>query len=172
MEPPRTSAKDFLPVEVPRLQLRRRLVATIIKNHWGSDALTAIAVNRGHIGPMNAIVFEAPIKRRHSHRANTFGDQFANRIIDHCADNARAKTKAISQIRRDIKLPSTYMDLAFSRLTERDNSRIKPVDQSAQGHKIKPPVLRNLQAIIHGRFNHNSFSNSKYLPGPISSASY
>src|SRR5258707_7807266 len=113
MEPAHPSLEDFLPVEIACLQLRRSFIATVIKNHRRAYSLAAITIYRGHIWPVDTIVFEPLIKRFDPHRPDPLGNQFADRIIDHCRDNARLKAKTISQVGRNVELASAHVDLAL-----------------------------------------------------------
>ena len=76
MKPANAAGKNFFPVKIARLQLGRRFVAAIIKHHRSPDALAAVAVNGGHIGPVDTVVFEIFVKRTNTHGFDAFSNQF------------------------------------------------------------------------------------------------
>ena len=57
--------------------------------------------------------------------------------------------KAVRQVGGDVELAAADVDLAAVRLAERDDPRVQPVDQGAQGHEVQRAVLKDIQTILH-----------------------
>ena len=75
------AGEDVVPVEVARLQLRGRFVGAVVEHHWGAHALAAVAIHRGHVGAVHAVVLEALVEGLHAHGQHALGDQVADGVI-------------------------------------------------------------------------------------------
>ena len=131
MEPAHAVRKHGLPIDIARLQLRGCFIRAVIENHRSTHAIAAIAINRGYVGPGNAIVLEVLIERMHAHGTHPFGNQITDRIIHHRTHHAGLHPETIRQIGRYIKLAAAHMNLAFGRFAERDDARVQAMDQRA-----------------------------------------
>src|SRR5206468_11313811 len=141
--------KNLLPIEVAWFELRRRLIAAIVKHYRRANSLAAVAIDGRQVRSMNAIMFELFVEGLDAHRPNAFGDQVADGIIDHGGGNTRSQPEAIRQIGGDIKFRAADMDLAFRRFAERDDTGVQPVDQSAERQEIQRSLWRNVQPVFH-----------------------
>ena len=112
VKPPHAARRDRLPVEIARLELRRRFIAAVVKHDRRPHAVALVAIDRGHVRPGHAVVLELLVERPHTHRPHPLGNQIADRIIDHRRGDARLQPKAVGQVRRDVELAAADMDLA------------------------------------------------------------
>ena len=74
VKPADARAKDRRPVEVTRLEPRRGFVAAVVEDDGRTHAVTAIAVDGGHVRAPGAVVLEQLVERRHTHRAHAPGN--------------------------------------------------------------------------------------------------
>ena len=95
VHPAHATCKDRLPVEIPRLQLRRGLVRPVVEDHRRAQTVPPVAVHRRHIGTGDAVVLEVLVERLHSHGADTLGNQVADGIVRHGRDDCRPQTKTV-----------------------------------------------------------------------------
>ncbi len=146
MEPAHAVGKDGLPVEVARLELGAGFVAAVVEDNGRAHALAAVAINGGHVWAVDAVVFEVLIERLDAHRPDAFGNQLADGIIHHRRGDAGLHAEAVGEFGGDVELPAADVDLALSRLAERDDARIKPMDQSAEGQEVQRASLKDVQA--------------------------
>ena len=117
----------------PGLSMAPASLAAIIENHGSAHAQAAIAVHGGHVGTVHAIVLEMLVERLHAHGAHPLGNQIADGIIHHRRGDARLQAEAIRQVGSTVELTTADVDLAFGGLAKGNNSRVKPVNKSAQG---------------------------------------
>jgi hypothetical protein len=73
------------------------------------------------------------VERLHAHGTHPLGDQIADGIIHHRRRHARLQAKAIRQVGGAVELTTADVDLAFGGLAKRNNPRIEPVNEGAQG---------------------------------------
>ena len=132
MKPAHPARENFLPIEITRLELRRRFVAAVIENHGRPQALAAVAVNGGHIGPMHAVVLEVFVERCDAHGAHPFCNQMTDGIIHHRRSNAGLEAKTVGQIPRDIEFSPAHVDIAVRRFAKRNDPRVEAVDQGTE----------------------------------------
>ena len=88
VEPAHAAGEDVLPVEIARLELRAGFVAAVVEHHRRAHALAAVAVDRGHVRAVDAVVLEVLVEGLHAHRAHALGDQVADGIIHHGGGDA------------------------------------------------------------------------------------
>ncbi len=150
VEPTDARREDFLPVEVARLELAGGLVAAVVEHHRGAHALAAVAVHGGHVRAAHTVVLELLVVRLHAHRPNTFGDQVTDRVVDHRADDAGVEPEAVGEVGGDVELATADMDVAVVRLAERDDTRVKAVDESAQRQHVDGAFGAEVEAVFHG----------------------
>src|SRR5438552_2487105 len=149
MEPAHAPAEEVFPTEITGFELRGRFVAPVIKNDRRADSSAAIAVHGCDVRTVDAIVFEFLIESPDTHGPHPFGDEISNRIIHHRSNDARLHPKAIGKIGGDIEFTAANVDLAFGGFAERDDTRIKPVNQCAESKEVQRPFRRNIQAVLH-----------------------
>ena len=87
--------EDRLPIEIAGLQPSGRFVRAIVEDHWTAHALAPIAVDSGDVRAGHPIVLEALVERLDAHRPDAFGNQIADRIVDHRRGDAGLQLKAI-----------------------------------------------------------------------------
>src|SRR5208282_4584845 len=58
VEPAHPSYEDGVPVEVPGLELRGRLVRPVVEHDRGANAVAVVAVDGGHVRACDAVVGE------------------------------------------------------------------------------------------------------------------
>ena len=149
MEPAHARAEDRVPIEVARLQLRGGFVAAIVEDHWSANAMSAIAVDGGHVRTGDAVVLEPLVERAHSHGTHAFGNQLADRVIDHRRSDARLHSEAVREVRGHIEFAAAHMDLALARLAERNDTWIQAMNQSAEGQQVERAIGADIQTIAH-----------------------
>ena len=150
VEPAHARAEDAVPVEVPRLQLGRRLVGAVVEDDRSADAETAIAVDRRHVRPADAVVRERLVDRRDAHRAHLPRDELADRVVDHRGRDGGSEAEAVREVRRAVELAAAHVDGARRGFSERDDAGVEPVDQRAQGEEVERASGRNLEGLSHG----------------------
>ncbi len=146
MKPPHAAGEDLLPVEVAGLELRGRLVRTVVEDDRRAHAVTAIAVHRGDVGAGHAVVGKALEERLDAHRSDPLTHQIADRVVDHRGRDGGLEAKAIGEVRRYVELATADVDLTLGRLAERDVPRVEPVNDRAQGQKIQRSIGADVQA--------------------------
>ena len=152
MEPAHAASacgEDRAPVEVAGLELRRCLVRPIVEHYGRAHTLAAIAVDRGHIGAVDAVVLEELVEWLHAHRFDALGDQIADGIIHHCRGDARLQAKTIGQIRGAVELAAADVNLTLRRFAEWHNARIETMYQRAKRDKIQRAFWFDVQTIFH-----------------------
>src|SRR5204863_3616347 len=132
VKPTDTSGKDVLPIEIPRRQLRRRLITTIVKNNRGANPLPPVAVNGGHIRALHPIMLEVLVKRLHTHGPDSLCNEIANGVIRHRGHDSGPQPEAIGEVGGDVEFTTTNVDVATVSLTKGDNSRVKPMHQGTK----------------------------------------
>ncbi len=142
-------AKIFGPIEIARVQLRGGFVAAVVEHDGRARTLAAIAIYRRHVRTVHAVVLELLVEGLHAHCADAFGNQIADRIIDHRGGDARIQAEAIRQIRGTVELTAAHVNLAFGRFAERDDARIQPVDQRTDRNKVQCAFLTNIKTVFH-----------------------
>ena len=151
MEPAHAGAEDRVPVEVARLQLRRRLVAAVVEDDGRAHAVAAIAVDRGHVRAPGAVVLEHLVERRHAHRPHPPGDQIADRVLDHRRRDAGAQAEAVGQVGGGVELAAADVDRAGRGLAKRDDARVEPVNERAEREEVESALVGNAQRSVHKR---------------------
>ena len=142
-------AKIARPVEVARLELRRRLVGAVVEDDRAAHAVAAVAVDGGHVRPGDAVVREPLVERPHAHRADALGDQVADRVVDHGRGDAGAQAEAVGEVGGDVELAAADVDLARVCLAERDDPGIETVDQGAERKKVELTIGTNIENAVH-----------------------
>src|ERR1700687_5036891 len=104
MKPANAAGENRLPIEIARLQPRRRFVRSVVEDYRRADAVAAIAVNCCDIRASNAVVVEALVERFNAHRLYTLGHQIADRIVDDGGSNAGLQSETVSQIGCNVEL--------------------------------------------------------------------
>src|ERR1035437_981612 len=132
MEPTYAARKDCLPIKISRLWERSRFIATVIKNDRSAHTITLVAVNRCHVRTVYTVMFKLFIEGFYSHSSYSFRNKFADWVVYHSACNTRIHTEAISKICSNIELATAHMNFAFVCSSERNSSRIEPVNQSSE----------------------------------------
>ena len=82
----------------PGLSCAGGFVAAVVEHHRRAHALAAVAVNRGHVRAVHAVVLELLVERLHAHRPHALGDQVADGIIHHGRGDAGVEPEAIGEI--------------------------------------------------------------------------
>jgi hypothetical protein len=90
---------------------------------------------------VNAVVLELLVERLHAHCADALGDEIANGIIHHRGGDAGVQAETVGQIGGAVEFAAADVDVAVRRLAERDDARIKPVNQRAEGQEIQRAFL-------------------------------
>ena len=137
MKPANAAGKNFLPIEVSWLELSGGFVASVVENNRRAYSVAAIAVHRGHVRPLNAVVFKVLVNRLHPHRFDALGDEFADGVIHHCGGDTGLKTETIREVSGYVEFAPADVDLALGSFAERDDSRIEPMDKCAKGEEIE-----------------------------------
>ncbi len=145
MKPTQATSHDLLPDEISRLQLRSRLVASVVEDDRRTDARSSIAIDRGHVRSADAIMLEALVERSDTHRSHTLIDQLTDRRIDHRGGNGCVHAKATGQIGSAIELTPTDMDAAFRRLAERNHARVEAMHHGSEREEVEFTTRWNLQ---------------------------
>ncbi len=146
VKPAQAAGHDLLPVEVARLQARRRLVRTVIEHHRRAHALAAIAVDGGDVRAGNTVVGEPLEEGAHAHGADALRDQIADGVVDHRRGHAGLQAEAVGQVGGHVELAAADVDLAFGGLAEGDDPRVQSVHHRAKGQEIQRPVRADVQA--------------------------
>src|SRR5438445_287025 len=128
MEPAHAAGKDFIPVEISRLETRRRFVSPVVKNHRSAHAVTAVAIDGGNVRTADSIVLEALIKWPDPHRPYSLCNQFADWVIHHRRRYPGLQAEAVRQIGGDNVLAAADMNLAFDRFAKWNDARIEAMD--------------------------------------------
>src|SRR5262249_34832576 len=113
VEPTHAPGKNLLPLEIARFELRRRLVATVVKHHRSGDAMSTVTINSCHVRAADAVVLESLVERLDAHGSDAFGDQLTERIIDQCRGDAGAKSETISEVGSHVEFATADVNLAF-----------------------------------------------------------
>ncbi len=145
VEPADASATDGIPIEVPGLQLRSRLVRPVVEHRGPSHAMPPIAVDRRHVRPAHAVMGEHLVEGSDAHRTHAAGNHVANRVVDHRGGHSGAQPEAVGQVRRRVELSAADVNRAGGGLAERDDPGIEPVNQRAEGKKIERAQRRDLK---------------------------
>src|SRR5437899_7676011 len=132
MEPAHAPGKNFVPVEVSRLETRRCLVRPVVENHRSAHAVTSVAVDGGNVRTADPIVLEALVEWFDSHRSDSLGNQFADWIIHHRRRYPGLQAEAVCQIGSDVVFAATDMNLTFGRFAKVNDARIEAMDHGAQ----------------------------------------
>ncbi len=94
-------------------------------------------------------MLELLVEGRDAHGPHALGDQIADGIVDHRGRDARLHAEAVGQVGGAVELAAADVDLAFSRLAERDDPRIEAVDKRAEGDEIQRAFLTDIQTVLH-----------------------
>src|ERR1051326_5904215 len=129
MKPANSSSENFFPVKIARFEQCAGFVATIVKDHRCADALVTVAIDSGHVGAVDAIMFEMFVEWFDAHRADALGGQVADRTIDHRGPDASLNLEAIGEVSGDIEFAATDVDVAMRGLAEGNDAGIEPMDQ-------------------------------------------
>ena len=132
MEPAHALGKDFVPVEVSRLETRRRLVSPVVKDDRSAHAVTAVAIDGGNVRTADPIVLEALIEWFDPHRPHSLCDQFADWVIHHRRRYSGLQAKAVRQIGSDVVFAAADMNLTFGRFAKGNDAWIEAMDHRAQ----------------------------------------
>ena len=109
--------------------------------------MTTIAVDGREVWSRNAVMVEAFIERLDAHRLNARRDQFTDRVIDHRGSYAGVQAKTIGEVRGDVVLAATHVNLTLMSFAKRNQSRIEPVDQRAQRKKVQRAFCRHAEPV-------------------------
>ena len=137
MEPADAPREEARPVEVARLQERAGLVRAVVKDHRRPDPLASVAIDGGDVRTTDAVVVEPLVEGCHPGFANPRLHQFADRVFDHRRRDARLETEAVRQVGGDVVLAARDVDLNRPRFAKRDDPRIEPMHQGAQGQEVQ-----------------------------------
>ena len=85
-------------------------------------------------------MLETFVKRLHSHRLHTLGDQIADRIIHHGGDDAGVHPETVGEIGRNIEFAAADVNLAGRRFAKRNDARIQAVHQRTEGNQDPMPL--------------------------------
>src|SRR5579871_4288049 len=149
VEPSHAARKDRFPIEIPGLEQRPCFVRAIVENHRRAYPKASIAVDGGHVGPGGPVVLEGLIEGADTGGAHPLGDQVADRIVDHGADNGGLHAKAVGKIGGDIELAAAYVDLTIGGFPKGNDARLEAMDQSANRGKIERGLRKNVQNLSH-----------------------
>jgi len=94
-------------------------------------------------------VLELLVKRLHAHGADALGNQIADGIIHHRRGDAGVQAETVGEIGGAIEFAAADVDVAVRRLAKRDDARIKPVDQRAEGQEIQRAFLGDVETFAH-----------------------
>jgi len=137
MEPAHAAGENPAPIEIAGFQLRRRLVAAVIKDDRRADAEPAVAVNGGEIRAVDAIMLEPLVERLDAHRSHALGDQGSDGVVDHGGDDGALHAEAIRKVGRDVELATADMYGAVLGFAKGNDAGVEPVDQCAQRNEIE-----------------------------------
>ena len=80
------------------------------------------------------------IERPNAHRADTFIDQIADRVIDHRGGDAGRQSKAIGQVGGDVELAAADVDQALGGFAEWNDSGVEAMNDGAERKKSRLPL--------------------------------
>lgn len=149
MEPADAAAEDGSPVKIAGLQLLGGFVGAVIEHDGSANAQTAVAIDRGHVGAMHAIVYEVFVERLHAHRPYALGDQVADGIIHHRGGDACGKAETVREVGGYIELAPADVNLAFGGFTEGNDAGVQAVDKRTKGEEVECAVRPDVQAVFH-----------------------
>src|SRR5437016_1012862 len=132
MKPAHAAGKNFIPIEVSRLETRCRLVRAVVKDDRSAHAVTAVTIDGGNVRPTDSIVLETFIEWLDPHRPYTLGNQFADWVIHHRRRYPGLQAEAIRQIGGDVVFTAADMNLTFGRFAKGNDARIEAMDHRAQ----------------------------------------
>ena len=98
---------------------------------------------------MHAVVLEMFVERLHAHRADALGNQVADGIIHHRAGHAGVQAEAVGEVGGDVEFAAADVNVAARRFAERNDARIKAVDQRAQGQEVQRAGFADVQTSFH-----------------------
>ena len=149
VEPAHAFAEDPGPVEVPRFELGCRLVGPVVEHDRGPHAITAVAVDGRHVGTADTVVGKSLVDREDAFGAHPFGDEVADRVIDHGAHDGRLEPEAVGQVGSHVELGPARVDMARGGLAERDHPGVQTVVERSQGHEVQGGLRLDVQPIFH-----------------------
>ena len=149
MEPAYTAGKYFSPIEIAGLEHAASLVSPVVEHHRRAHTLPAVAIDRGHVRSVDAVVLEALVERFDTHRAHGVIDQFADRIVDHRRDDAGLEAETRRQVRRAVEFAAADVNIALCRTPKGNDAGVKTVNQCPKRHEIQSALRRNIQPIRH-----------------------
>ena len=149
VEPAHPAGENFRPVKITGLEQAAGLVRTVVEHHRWAHALAAIAIDRSHVRPVDAVVLEVFVKRRDAHGPHGAIDQLTDRIINHCRNDAGLQTEAIGKIGRAVKFTAADVNFALSCFAEGHDATVQTMDESPQGDEIQRTAGRNIQSATH-----------------------
>ena len=137
MEPAHAAGEDPGPVEVAGLEQGAGLVRAVVEDDRRAHAVAAVAVDRGDIGPADAVVLEPFVERRHAGFAHAALHELADRVVDHGGGDAGLQSEAVGQAGGDVVFAAGDVDLERARLAERDHARVEPVHERTERQEIE-----------------------------------
>src|SRR5215471_1726441 len=149
VDPAHAAGHDLGPIEVARLELRGRLVGSVVEDDGRANTVAPVAVDGGHVGAVDAVVLEALVKRFDPHGANAFGDEIADGVVDHGGGDARIEAERVAQVGGDVEFAAAHVDVAMSRLAKRDDARVQAMHHCSQAKKIERAARTNVQPRTH-----------------------
>ena len=137
VEPAHAPREDRLPVEVAGLEEPAGLVGAVVEDDRRTDAVTAIAVDGGDVGPANAVVLELLVEGSDAHLADPGLYKFAERVVHHRRADAGLEAKAVGEVGGHVVLAAGDVDVQRAGLAERHHAGVEAMDQSAQGDQVE-----------------------------------
>ena len=137
MKPADAAAEDSGPVEIARFEQGAGFVRTVVEDDRRAHSVAAVAVNRGDIGPANAVVLEPFVERRHARFAHPALHDFADRVVDHGRRDAGLQSEAVREAGGHVVFAAGDVNLERPRFPERNHAGVEPVHECAQGQEIE-----------------------------------
>ena len=85
------------------------------------------------------------IERLHAHCADSFVDQVADWVVNHRRRHACLHLEAVSKVCCAVEFSTAHMNRQLIGFTERNNSRIEPMNEGTQRDEIQGTRLRDVE---------------------------
>src|ERR1700743_3481847 len=89
------------------------------------------------------------VVRLDTHRAHTFCDQVADRVVHHGRRDASPHSETVRQVCSNVELTAAHMDCERMCLAKRNDAGVEPIDECPKGEQVECPVFRDFKAEIH-----------------------
>ncbi len=144
VEPANSACEDFAPVQVTGLQ---HAAASLLRYRIRSvrERRDPDRCKRRHVWSTNTVMLKHLVERLHAHRANSFVDEVADRIVNHRGCDTGLQLKAVRQIRRTVEFTTADVNVEVRGFAKWNNAWVESVNQSTKRHKIEGTRLWNVE---------------------------